>query len=56
MSSGSGDHIIDIIIEANDQTGGALNRIRDRFLSFDRSIQRINERIHRLREPYRLQV
>lgn len=48
MSSGSGDHIIDIIIEANDQTGGALNRLRDSFLNFDRMVQRVNERIHRL--------
>ena len=46
--SSSGDHIIDIIIETNDQTSGALNRIRDNLLNFDRSIQRMNERIHRL--------
>lgn len=48
MAAGSGDHVIDIIIETSDQTGGALNRVRDNLLNFDRSVQRMNERLHRL--------
>ena len=48
MASGNGDHIIDIIIETNDQTGGALGRVQDRLLQFDRGIQRTNERLRRL--------
>jgi len=47
-AGGSGDHIIDIIIQTSDQTDGGLNRVRDRLLSFDRSVQRMNERLQRM--------
>lgn len=42
------DHVIDIIIETSDRTGGGLDKVRDKFLRFDQSIQRTNERLQRM--------
>ena len=42
------DHVIDIIIETSDRTGGGLDKVRDKLLRFDQSIQRTNERLQRM--------
>ncbi len=42
------DHIIDIIIETSDRTGGGLDKVRDKLLRFDQSIQRTSERLQRM--------
>lgn len=42
------DHIIDIIIETSDRTGGGLDKVRDKLLRFDQSVQRTSERLQRM--------
>ncbi len=41
------DHIIEIIIQTNDQTGGALGKVQDSLLALDRAVQRTQERLKR---------
>ena len=48
MAGGSGDHIIEIIIETTDRTAGGLNKIRNKLLRFDQAVQRMQERIKSL--------
>ena len=42
------DRIIEIIIETNDRTGGALGAMQNKLLAFDRAVLRTQERLKRM--------
>lgn len=42
------DHVIDIIIKTNDQTGGGLKSAQNALLKFDAAVQRTNDRLNAL--------
>lgn len=42
------DHVIDIIIKTNDQTGGGLKSAQSALLKFDAAVQRTNDRLNAL--------
>jgi len=44
----NGDHVIDIVIETSDQTGDGLSQAQNRLTRFDRSVQRMNERLKKI--------
>ena len=41
------DHIVEIIIQTNDQTGGALGKVQNSLLALDRAVQKTQERLKR---------
>lgn len=41
------DHIIEIIIQTNDQTGGALGKVKSSLLTLDQAVQKTQERMKR---------
>ena len=41
------DHIIEIIIQTNDQTGGALGKVQSSLLTLDKAVQKTQERMKR---------
>ena len=41
------DHIIEIIIQTNDQTGGALGKVQSSLLALDKAVKKTQERMKR---------
>ena len=44
----SGDHVIDIIIETSDRTGGGLKSAQEKLLRFDQAVQRTQVRMRQM--------
>ena len=42
------DRIVEIIIETNDKTGGALGAVQSKLLAFDKAVLRTQERLKRM--------